>query len=382
MSTSCSKPLPALLMLIPVLIATVLYSYKITSTDLWTPDEPRYALVAREMIESGDFINPQINGEPYAEKPPLFFWAVAAGAKLFGSVDSFTTRLPSIISAFGTIILLVVFLDRYLGRRTAVIAGCILATSPLFFWHARSGHIDLLLTFLLTASLTSFYRWHKSRDSRHLAVFYGGIALAMLAKGPVALLLPLLVVIMFLLLQKQAGELKRMLPHIALPIALAPLVVWYLLAKQDTSGLEAGSVVSRQVFMRLFGGGGHSVSVWYWPFYHLLSLAWGMAPWSLLLPFAVAWAWKMRENEPLTFMFCWSAAIFGFFTLIASKRELYLLPMYPAAAALAGQWMRPVQRAEGSQADPTDHACVGGGAPAGHDRGCCRGTLFSEKGIS
>ena len=78
----------------PLLIAVFLYMLGIMHTDLWTPDEPRYAEVAREMIESGNYIQPYINGNPYTEKPLLFFWAVAAGAKMFGGVNQQNTVFP------------------------------------------------------------------------------------------------------------------------------------------------------------------------------------------------------------------------------------------------------------------------------------------------
>ncbi|MFQ5714350.1 MAG: ArnT family glycosyltransferase, partial [Candidatus Scalinduaceae bacterium] len=139
---------PKLYLFLPLLIGMLLYMVGITSTDLWTPDEPRYGEVAREMVERGNYIQPYLNGMPYTEKPPLFFWTVVAGAKLFGGVNQLSVRLPSAFSALGTLALMIIFVSNFFDRKAAFLSAIILCISPEFFWLARSGHIDMLLTFL------------------------------------------------------------------------------------------------------------------------------------------------------------------------------------------------------------------------------------------
>ncbi|MFQ5714367.1 MAG: ArnT family glycosyltransferase [Candidatus Scalinduaceae bacterium] len=330
---------PKLYLYIPLLIAVFLYLVGIMRTDLWTPDEPRYAEVAREMIERGNYIQPYCNGEHYNEKPPLFFWTVAAGAKLFGDVNQLSVRLPSVLSALGIIALLMIFVSEFFGRKEAFLSAVILCISPEFFWLARSGHIDMLFTFLITVSLVSFYRWYVRERRCCLVIFYFNLALATLAKGPLGIALPLMVALCFLMARKEWSKINKMRLYIGLPFALAVVLAWYIPAMHQSSGFDFGHVVKRQIIGRVFHPTSHDVSIYHWPFYYLVSLAKGMAPWSILVPSAVVLAYRSRRDAPLFFLFCWTGVIFVFFTIIASKRGLYILPMYPAAASLIALWV-------------------------------------------
>ena len=338
--------LPNTLLLVPLLLAAFLFLVGITKTDLWTPDEPRYAEVAREMLDRGNLLQPYCNGRPYTEKPPLFFWVEMLGAQVFGGVNQLAVRVPSALCALGTIALLIVFAREFLGKWAALIAATLLAVSPQFFWLARSGHIDMLLTLLVTAALVSFYRWYVRGKWGYLAIFYGGLTLATLAKGPVGLVLPLLIAAVFLLLRKDGRRIMATRFYVGVPIAVAVVLAWYLPAAHKSAGFEAHAVLWRQVIGRIFYSPDHGVSVFYWPFYQAVALAGGMAPWSALLPFAAVAAWRARADGPRLFLLVWAGVILAFFTLIASKRELYILPMYPAAAALLGLWLAEVELAK------------------------------------
>lgn len=332
-------PLPKYYLYIPLLIAVFLYLTGITITDLWTRDEPRYAEVAREMVESGNYIQPYLNGEPYTEKPPLFFWTVVAGAKLFGGVNQVSVRLPSVLSALGIIALLMVFVSEFFDRKTAFLSAIFLIISPEFFWAARTGLIDMLFTFLITLSLMSFYRWYERDRGGYLVVFYACLVFATLSKGPVGIALPIIVALCFLLFRKEWSRIKRMRLYIGLPITLAVVLAWYIPATQQSVGYDIGPLVQRQIVGRVFIPLVHGVSIYYWPFYQLVSLVFGMAPWSFLMPWAVVFAYRLRRDAPLFFLLCWGGGILAFFTLIASKRELYILPMYPAATTVIALWI-------------------------------------------
>lgn len=312
------------------------------STDLWNSDEPRYAEVAREMVESGNYIQPYFNGEPYTEKPPLFFWTVAVGAKLFGSVNQLAVRLPSVLSALGILALIIAFVSEHFDRRKAFLSAIILCISPQFFMLARHGQIDMLLTFLITASLVSFYKWYARGSCGYLIIFYLCMALATLSKGPIGILLPFMVVVCFLLFRKEWGKINKMRLYFGLPIAIAIVLAWYIPATQQSAGYDFGPMVKRQIVGRMFHPSSHSVSVFYWPFSQLASLAKGMVPWTFLIPPTIVMAYRSRRCAPSFFLFCWASVIFAFFTIIASKRDLYILPMYPAIATLIALWvLRP-----------------------------------------
>ena len=332
------KSFSNLYLFVPLLVAAPLYILGLTGTDLWTPDEPRYALVAREMIERGDYVQPYCNGEPYTEKPPLFFWTVAAAAKLLGGVDQLAVRLPSVLSALGTLALLIAFVNELFGKKAAFLSGIFLGTSPQFFWLARSGHIDMLLAFLMTAALVSFYRWYARGGKSMLAIFYGCLALGTLAKGPLGIVLPLAIALCFLLVRKEWRRIRQMRLWLGLPIAVGLVLAWYIPAARRSPGYGMAPVFGRQIINRVLYAENHGVSLLYWPFFQVTAFAWGMAPWSLLIPFAAVAAYRGRRDSRQFFLICWAGMIFAFFTLIATKRETYILPMYPAAAALAAGW--------------------------------------------
>ena len=115
---SSAGPLLAL-----VAFAAFLFALDTSQHDLWPPDEPRYAQVAREMLESGDWLVLRVNGEPYLEKPPLLFWAIAAVSVPFGDITETTARIPSILAGLGTVVLTYLIATRLFGRRTAWWAG-------------------------------------------------------------------------------------------------------------------------------------------------------------------------------------------------------------------------------------------------------------------
>jgi len=333
------KPFPKSYLLFPLLIACAVYLAGITTTDLWPPEEPSNAQVAREMLERGDYIRPYYNGEPHTEKPPLFFWTVMAGARVFGEVDSLAARLPSVLSALGTLALLIVFIGEFAGRRAAFLSAILLATSPEFFWLARFGRIDMMLTFLITASLVSFYRWHAGGERAYLAVFYACLSLAALAKGPVGMALPLLAALSFLVFRKEWRRMNKMRLYVGLPAAVAAVLAWYILAYGQSEDGGAAYVIFGQLTRTIIHPDGDAPSMLYRPFYHLAAPTWGMAPWSFLVPWAIVAAYRSRKDTPRLFLLCWGAAIFAFYALVASERKACILPVYPAAAALIALWV-------------------------------------------
>ncbi|HMK53028.1 MAG TPA: phospholipid carrier-dependent glycosyltransferase, partial [Thermodesulfobacteriota bacterium] len=173
----------------------VIYFLNLGRWDLWNPDEPRYAQVAREMVGGGDWVLMHANGKMYEDKPPLFFWLIAFSSFLRQGFSSFSVRFPSAL--LGTLtVLLTFFLGRKLyGSRTGFLSALILATSFEFAYLSTRANVDATLTFLTTASLFLFWQWYhgrkaeggEKRGERGLLIygFYIGMALATLAKGPV-----------------------------------------------------------------------------------------------------------------------------------------------------------------------------------------------------
>src|SRR5437667_7123152 len=192
----------------PIVIAVLavlsyaLFFYGLGSIGLVGPDEPRYAAIAREMLITRDYITPRLYGIPWFEKPPLMYWLAALGYKLFG-ISEAGARFPSALSATVCVFLIYWCGRKLWDRSVGFLAALVLATSIGGFAFARAASMDMLLTACLTRALVFFLFALNDGTSRRrlwLYKFYASLGLGVLAKGPIAVLLPVLSLAGFLLL--------------------------------------------------------------------------------------------------------------------------------------------------------------------------------------
>ncbi len=323
-----------------------LYFLNLGQWDLWSPDEPRYAQVAREMVNGGDWALMHFNGETYADKPPLFFWLMVLSSYLWQGFSSLSVRFPSAL--LGTLTVLVTFLlgKNLFSTRTGFFSGLILATSLEFAYLSTRANIDTTLTFFTTASLLCFFQWYQfhqgemseQRRTRDLSIygFYIGMALGTLTKGPVGFILPLLISVIYLIIQKDLKGIKRMklIPGIVLMLGI--ILAWYVPAVWKGGRDYLNATLLKQTIQRYSEGWSH-VKPFYYYFYNypLESM-----PWFLFLPAALAYGFSketIEKRKRFLFLLTWFVAIFIFFSLSKGKRGLYLLPLYPAASILIGK---------------------------------------------
>src|SRR6266699_772887 len=208
----------------------VLFFYGLGGIGLIGPDEPRYAAVAREMLMTGDYVTPRLYGVPWFEKPVLMYWLAAAGYKLFG-LNEAGARFPSALGAT-----ICVFFVYWCGRKlwdraTGFLAALILAPSVGSFAFARAASMDMPLTACLTMSLAFFLVAFNDTTQRRRAWFcgfYAALGLGVLAKGPVAILLPALSLGGFLILRGKWDDWKTWYPK-GFWITAAVAAPWYVL---------------------------------------------------------------------------------------------------------------------------------------------------------
>lgn len=315
--------------------AAVIFSININGYDLWPPDEPRYALIAREMMDSGDYLLPRVNNQPYKEKPPLLFWMIAAASSITGEVTPLTARIPSVVSG-----LIVLFFTGLLARelfnaRIALWSVLILITMQRFWWNSRFGQIDMLLTACLTAGLYGYWRWEASRRYGWLVLFYGAAMAGLFAKGPGVLVFPVL----FVLVRSWKSERRiEAWTHLAVGCAccvfayaawVIPTHLAFAQEVQETAGSGLASNMFRQTIGRFFLGVSHAN----WPWYYLTTLPVDWLPWTLFLPWVAVWVWRKRNTGPsMSFLLSWTIPAFLFFCIAIGKRNVYLLPLFPAFA--------------------------------------------------
>lgn len=323
-------------------IALILFGANLGGYDLWPPDEPRFGEVAREMLRTGDLISLHINDEPYREKPPLLFWLISLASLPGGDVTSWTARAPSAVCGLLTVMLTFLLARRLYGGRVAWWSSMVLTTFTLFWWEARSVRTDMVLTAATTGMLYSFWRFHEEKRTTWLAAFYGAMAVALLAKGPPALVFPLLTLMVFYWGRREDRRRTRWI--VGTVVALVPVLVWFVLSSRaaaaaaaPASSLESvtmGDNLFRQIIGRFFLG----VSKAQWPWYYLEVLPLDLFPWTIFLPWTLLWTWRnRREGEPMRFLLAWAVPAFIFFSISIGKRAVYLLPIYPVLAILVAR---------------------------------------------
>jgi 4-amino-4-deoxy-L-arabinose transferase-like glycosyltransferase len=302
------------------------------TTALMDPDEGRNAEVAREMAERGDFVVPHLNGLPYLDKPIFFFAAAAVAVKGLGPTE-FAVRLPALAFTIATVALLAGFAYRLFGREVALLAGLALATAPLVLAYARIVIFDGVLLFWVTASCVSFQlAWSQERRLPWV-VGWAAAGVATLTKGPVGLVLPLLVNVAYALACRE--RLRRLfdpLGMLAFAFVVAP---WFLAVTARHPEFPHYAFV-RETFQRVATDRmARSGPIWYF----VPLLVGGALPWALLPLFdarrlPAAWRERTGAGRARVYLQLWVAAPFLLFTLSQSKRAGYILPVFPALALL------------------------------------------------
>jgi len=326
--------------LLLVLLSAVLFLPNLGGTDLWAPDEPNFAEVAREMLLNGHWALPHDNSTVFTDKPPLLFWLIAALSSFIGDVSSWTARLPSALAGLVSVQLTYEIGRRLMSRAAALAGGAIFCTSYLVFDKARTAQIDMLLCALILAALWSFLHVKEGGGRVWGLLFWIFSALAVLAKGPVGLILPLGTVLFFLAVRREMGLMRRLAPLTG-PLLFILIVGAWMLAAQAAGSQEGYSVLEafrRHALERFAQGMHHRQPVWY----YLQALPRGLLPWSLFIPGAIVAAWSARRETGTggaagpVMLLCWFTLVLLFFSLSREKRDLYVLPLYPAAGLMIG----------------------------------------------
>ena len=300
---------------------------------LLEPDEGRNVEVAREMARGGDYVLPHLNGLPYLDKPAAYFAVVAVSLKLLGESEG-AARVASLLFTLGTIAL-VWRLGRRLGPPgTGEIAAVALATMPLVFGFSRTVIFDSALAFLETLALTAAWRgFTAERDARPwFALAWAAIGVGAITKGPVAIVVPLLVVTVFAL-----GSGARLRPFFgvrAWPWMLVTALPWFAavsLRRPDFPSYAFVYESLQRVGTKALGRPG---PIWYF----LPVLVAGSFPWigpaiaAAVRGVGLRARRRDRDGWPAVFAASWALVPLVFFSLSQSKLPGYYLPALPGVA--------------------------------------------------
>jgi 4-amino-4-deoxy-L-arabinose transferase-like glycosyltransferase len=329
----------------------VLFFWRLGAHDLWPPDEPRFALVAKGMWDRGDYSVLWLNNHLYTDKPPLFFWAINGFGRLLGRIDERAARLPSAVSTV-LALLLIERLGAWLyDRKTGLIAALVFATSLQILERGRWASIDMTLNlFVLSAIVLLWQARTRGIGARaRNALAWVMMALATLAKGPVGLVLPILAVLPSTLMERDYRSARRIVSPTGLALFLLITLSWFGLFAWRLGPGYALWVLMHQNVERYVGAWNATHPVWY----YLWRFPIGFFPWIIFLPWGIAQALSGEERgrrSSALFLLSWMAAIFLFFSFSTGKRGVYIIPLYPAAAILVARLLARASETDGATA--------------------------------
>jgi 4-amino-4-deoxy-L-arabinose transferase-like glycosyltransferase len=325
-----------------------LFFYGLGQFGLVGADEPRYAQVAREMLERRDWTTPVLGGQPWLEKPPLYYWQAMLAYSLYGVSDA-TARVPSAFDATLLVLAVYIFLRRF--RPGVELDGALITASCAgVIGFARAAGTDMPLASTFSIAMLAWWAWRESGKRAYLAVFYFFLALGMLAKGPVAPLLAALIIGFYAAAAREFRVIAKTLwlPGIALFCSVS--LPWYFAAQLRNP--EFFHVFFLQHNLERFSSNvyHHHAPFWYYLPVTLLALV----PWTVFVLAAfvesvrVWWAGRSsisstNENCELQFrlfLLLWLIVPVAFFSMSQSKLPGYILPAVPAGALLLADYLR------------------------------------------
>ena len=311
------------------LLAYVLFLSGLGAVGLVGPDEPRYADVARGMFRSGDYITPRLYGEPWFEKPPLYYWLAASLFPL--GVDEVTARLPSALFAILFLGLWLQFARRLFGQQTAVLSCVLLASTLGWIGFARAAAMDMLLATTQGAALLLLALWFWEQKPVHLWGFYGLLGVATLAKGLVAVALAGMIALAYIANFRQWRTIPKLLWNPAIAMFFAVALPWYLLCYWQNGYPFFEEFIVKHHWQRFVSPSiGHPQPIWF----YVPILAAGVFPWTALLLLPIFEVIR-RGVQPIlrdrqrAYLFYWVVLPFVFFSLAKNKLPNYLLPILP-----------------------------------------------------
>jgi len=316
--------------------------------------EPRYAEIARLMAETGDWITPWFEpGVPFWGKPPLSFWAQAAAIKVFG-VSEFSLRFPSWLATLAMVWLVWRLARQLWSVQVAQWSSLVFATMALTYISAGAVMTDAFLALGTTLTLVSFCLVMMGESGRWRWIFFVGLVIGLLSKGPLAVVLIGIPIVLWLLLSwREAANNLRRLPWLRGTLMTAVLVCpWYILAELKTPGFLDYFIIGEHIrrFLDpgwagdLYGSAHNQPKGMIWMFW-----LWASFPWGIVAVLSLALAWfrgkrhgivsKTLSNPGVSFLLVSALAPMLFFTLAGNTLWTYILPSLPFTAILIGRWV-------------------------------------------
>lgn len=321
------------------LILGTLFFISLNTRPLLVPEEGRYAEIIREMLLSHDYITPYLNGVKYFEKPILFYWLGVFITKIFGlSIISLRT-INACFATAGCLLTYAVARKLY-DRWSGIYAALILGASGLYLAMSQVINVDMSATFFISLSLYGFLVGTQESENKkrrnYLWLAFAAAACAVLTKGLVGIIFPVMIAGLWILLLNQWQLLRSLYLPSSFFIFLCIVIPWHVLISMQHSEFFYFYFIEQQFLRFATLEIGHYQPVWFF----IPILIAGFFPWVAFLPQAILFA--RNESKPISsvnlFLIIWAVAIFIFFSLSKSKLVSYILPVFPPLALLIGHY--------------------------------------------
>lgn len=325
------------------LVFIVFYFIWLGSYPLFIPDEGRYSEVAREMVATGDYITPRVNGVVFLDKPILYYWFQALAINLFGIKEWALRLFPALFGISGCLIVYICG-RKLFNRRTGLISAIILATTPLYFGSAHYANLDLEVAVLVSGTLLFFItatKTHGSTQRYFYIAMYFFAALAFLTKGLIAIAFPCLIGGTWMMCMRDWNILKKMQLLMGIFLFLVITLPWYILVQHANPEFLHYFFITQQVTRFLSAAAFNNPT----PFWFYLPVVFiGFFPWSMFLPQTFINSYqRIRHNRSQhgteLYLLLWFVIVFVFFSIPRSKTLGYILPVYPPLALLVGYYI-------------------------------------------
>lgn len=312
------------------LLSVFLYLWDTSAISLTDPDEVFYSETAKEMIENRSYLTPLIFQHPQFEKPPLFYWLLVGSFKVLG-VNTISARLvPALFGILG-VIACFLFLRKIFNLEIGFYSGLVLATSFLYLVLSRAVLTDIVFSVLISLGLYFFYLWYTLKNSFHLYFFGLFCSLAVLTKGPLGLLIPLLTISLFFIFSGDFKSFKTFVAHKFWIVFFGLSLPWYLYMLVKYGKGFWWEFFLHDNWHRFIYAEHKNLDKWW--FYPLVIMG-GMFPWTGYF-FTIGENFRRYKNQYLFFS-SWIIACLLIFISAHSKLASYILPLFPALAIILG----------------------------------------------
>ena len=289
--------------------------------------ESNYAVTAKEMVLSGDWISPQIYGHYWYDKPIFYYWELALSYTLFG-FNEMASRLPSALLGSASVLFTYWFARRVYSEKIGWLSAIILGTSVECWLLSKAIITDTTLFLFMSMAIAFFYMGY-TENRKYYYLCYTAAAFAVLTKGPIGLLLPGLAALLFLAYNKDLAEMKRVHLFSGLLLFTAIAGAWYGLMCCLHGSDFLLNFLGVHNFLRATVSEHPTKNKWY---FYLITYFIGFAPWSFTIPYSLFKKWKRKEldlrnsSNATQLLFIYFAVVNIFFELIATKYTTYTFP--------------------------------------------------------